>query len=290
MMDAPAPKTLEGELLNSIRQIGIPPRPLILEQVVAEMGRDEPDLRALARAISADVGIAGSLLKVVNSPFYGYRSKARTVQDALSMLGLAVAASTIAGIVLRKALPPMPRLERFWDASARVARLSAWLSQKCEAIAGLRAEDAYTFSLFRDCGIPIMMRKFPNYFEILAAANGDPALPFTVVEEQHLPTNHAVVGCLLAQSWWLAEETCLAIRNHHDFITLAAGGGALPPLSRNLIAIAGLAEYIDQQLTGQNQTNEWLKIGKPIQAYLGLSDPALAALVIEAGTLPTESD
>ena len=44
------------------------------------------------------------------------------------------------------------------------------------------------------------------------------------------------------------------------------------------------------KLTGQNQTNEWLKIGKPIQAYLGLSDPALAALVIEAGTLPTESD
>lgn len=285
-MDAPARQTLAGELLDSIRQIGIPPRPLILELVVKEMGRDEPDLRALARSISADVGIAGSLLKVVNSPFYGYRSKARTVQDALTMLGLSVAASTIAGIALRNALPPMPRLERFWDASARVARLSAWVSRKCDAVVGLRSEEAYTFSLFRDCGIPIMMRKYPNYFETLAAANANPALPFTVVEESRHPTNHAVVGCLLAQSWWLAEETCLAIRSHHDFVALAAGGGALPPPSRKLIAIAGLAEYLDQQLTRRNQTCEWSKIAPFVQAQLALSDTDLAALISEAATLP----
>lgn len=269
---------LESQLLASIRQIGIPPRPQILERVTREMRRDEPDLRALAHIISADVSISGSLLKIVNSPFYGYRTKARTVQDALTMLGLATTASTIAGIVLRNVLPPMPRLERFWDASARVAQISGLLVQELGIRDGVRPEDAYTFSLFRDCGIPIMMRKFPDFFETLALANAETERAFTEVEESRHSTSHAVVGCLLGQSWWLAENTCLAIRHHHDFVTARAGSGALPPSSRRLIALAQLAEKLMQEMTGLSHSCEWSKMGEACLSLLEVSADQLPAL------------
>ncbi|HPU80913.1 HDOD domain-containing protein [Accumulibacter sp.] len=34
--------------------------------------------------------------------------------------------------------------------------------------------------------------------------------------QQDFWTDHAMVGCLLAQNWWLPEESCPAIRHHHD--------------------------------------------------------------------------
>ena len=55
------PEVLESQLLRSLREIGIPPRPLILERVVSEIRKEEPDLRTLARIIGADVGIAGGI-------------------------------------------------------------------------------------------------------------------------------------------------------------------------------------------------------------------------------------
>lgn len=269
---------LENQLLASIRQIGIPPRPQILERVSAEMGRDEPNLRTLTHIISADVSISGSLLKIINSPFYGYRTKARTVQDALTMLGLATTAATIAGIVLRKVLPPMPRLERFWDASARIAQISGLLVQELGIRDGVRPEDAYTFSLFRDCGIPIMMRKFPDFFETLALANAETQRAFTEIEEARHSTSHAVVGCLLGQSWCLAEDTCLAIRHHHDFVTARAGAGALPASSRRLIALAQLAERLMQEMTGLSQSCEWAKMGEACLDLLGVAPDDLPEL------------
>ncbi|HZX32569.1 MAG TPA: HDOD domain-containing protein [Rhodocyclaceae bacterium] len=262
---------LDERLADTIRQLGIPPRPAILEKVAREVQKDEPDFRSLARIISADVSISGSLIKLVNSPFFGYRQKARTVQDALSLLGLSTISAAIATIVLRKALPTPPRLERFWDASARVAQVSGWLVQQLGTGVGVLPEEAYTFSLFRDCGIPIMAKRFPGYFETLARANADAEHSFTDVEESRHPTNHAVVGSLLGQSWWLPESTCVAIRHHHDFISLQAGGGAFSPISRRLICLAQLAEKLIQDETGLSSCCEWTKMGEACLAILRLS-------------------
>ncbi|MBS1191617.1 MAG: putative signal transduction protein [Rhodocyclaceae bacterium] len=269
---------LDDHLAKSIRQLGIPPRPAILEKVAGEVQRDEPDFRRLAAIISADVSIAGSLLKLANSPFFGYRQRARTVQSALSMLGLNAISSAIATIVLRKVLPPLPRLERFWDASARVAQVSGWLVQQIGARDEVLSEDAYTFSLFRDCGIPIMARRFPGYFDTLAKANADPERLFTEVEELCHPTNHAVIGCLLGQSWWLPENTCVAIRHHHDFVSLRAGAGAFSPTSRRLICLAQVAEKLIQDATGRGCCCEWTKMGEASLEILAISPADFAEL------------
>ena len=41
-------------------------------------------------------------------------------------------------------------------------------------------DDAYTYGLFRDCGIPILMKKFPGYVDVLKAANAETEKGFTV--------------------------------------------------------------------------------------------------------------
>ena len=279
---APTDDKLDGQLEASIKEIGIPPRPTILEEISREMRSDDPDFNRVAKLISRDVGLAASFLKTANSPYYGFRHKARNVRDALVILGLDVAGRTIAGLILRHVLPGGKNMERFWDASDRTAQLSAWLVHKLGKQPDAQADDAYTYGLFRDCGIPIMMRRFENYPAVLSEANNDAERPFTEVEEAHLPTNHALVGCLLAQSWWLPEATCLAIRHQHDYVLMRAGLQSLPAASRRLIALAQLAEWLLQNATGMNKTQEWQKMGAACLAELGLSEAALPALVEEA--------
>jgi HD-like signal output (HDOD) protein len=196
-------------------------------------------------------------------------------------LGLKTASRAVASIILRNAFPNVANLERFWDASARIARVSGWLAQSLK-IRGLPADDAYTFGLFRDCGIPVLLGRFPNYEKLLAAANGDAERSFTGVEETELPTNHAMVGCILAQSWWLPEEICLAIRNHHDLMALESVSFNLPMQSRRLIAIAQLAEYIVQQQLGLSLTLEWSKLGAACLQLLDIDEEQLEALQTEA--------
>ena len=270
---------LETQLVESIREIGIPPCPTILIRVTTMLREDEPDMRRLSKLLSTDVGVSGSLIKLVNSPFYGLRTKVRTVDAALNLLGLRTIASTVANIMLRRALPAAPQLERFWDASARIAQLSAWLASRLGVRHEVRADLAYTFGLFRDCGLPIMMSRVPGYAETLALANQEAERMFTEVEDERHPTNHAMVGCLLAQSWWLDERLCIAIRHHHDAVSLRVGAGALPANSVRLICLSHLAEWLGQQVTGMALGCEWQKLGPSVLRLLELDEDGAAALI-----------
>ncbi|MDD5612964.1 MAG: HDOD domain-containing protein, partial [Gallionella sp.] len=214
-------------------------------------------------------------------PFFGLRGHVHSPREALMLLGLNVAAKAVAGIVMRRAFPRSPQLERFWDASALIAKLSGWLAQRVTNHR-LRADDAYTFGLFRDCGIPILLARRPSYFEILVEANHDAGRSFTAIEDLILPTNHAVVGSILTQSWGLTNETTLSVQHHHDLAFLDAS--TIPPSlnSRYMIAVAQLAEYLLQRHTGRSHTREWDKLGPACLRLLKLDEAGIADLLTEA--------
>ena len=271
---------VDALLENAVRDIGIPPRPAILDRISFEMSKEEPDLMHLSKLISSDVALAAGLIATANSPYFGFRRRVRTVRETLMMLGLDVASRAVAGLVLRKLFPASVALERFWDASACIARLSGWLAQHPEHGVRIRADEAYTFGLFRDCGIPVMMRRFANYHEVLKTANDAKDLDFTAVEEASCPSNHVVIGYLLAQSWRLPEETCLAIRHHHDYRALLEPCNAtrLAVATQGLIATVHLAEHLYQHHTGLSQTQEWIKGGEVCLRLLDISDARLEQL------------
>ena len=61
---------LTQEQINKILQgIRIPAQPQILVDLQMEQAMPDPDIRQIARLISQDVGLSGTMLKFVNSPF-----------------------------------------------------------------------------------------------------------------------------------------------------------------------------------------------------------------------------
>jgi len=276
-------KLSPDELATVIKEIGIPPRPAILQHLSDEMRKPEPDYGHMAQLLERDVSLSAGLLKTVNAPYYGLRQKVRNVREALLLLGLAKASRTIAGLALRQIFTPSQHLERFWDASDRTAQLSGWLVQEMGTRHGVLSEDAHTFALFRDCGIPILLRRFPEYRGILLDANKRAEMTFTDVEDRSLPTNHTVVGSIMARGWYLPELTCAAIQHHHDSRSIAQPPSTLARASQYLVALAQLAEYLLQQSTGLNRTREWEKLGPACLAVLDLDDTGIPGLQLRAG-------
>lgn len=276
-------------LENAILDIGIPPCPAILNQINLEMCKDDPDFKRLTRLINSDVGVAAGLITTANSPFFGSRYHVRSTDEALIKLGLNVASRAIAGIFLRKLFPLSASLERFWDSSAAIARFSGWLVQQDQVLIKARADDAYTFGLFRDCGIPLLLRRFDHYGALLARANKEEERSFTEIEVESCSMNHASIGGLLAQGWWLPQDIYMAIRHHHDYSQLQLGSKShLSKVTRALIATAQLAEHLFQHHSGLSMTREWFKGGAACLNSLGLTEENLHLLYDESGHLSSE--
>jgi HD-like signal output (HDOD) protein len=290
MTDSPSIQApiIDPQLERSLLDIEIPPCPEILIRIMGEMHKEEPDYHRLSNMISADVALSAGLIKTTNSPYFARAQRARSVHDALTILGLRVAGHTIAGIILRNLFPNTPNMVRFWDASARTARLSAWLAHKLD-IPGFHPDDAYTFGLFHDCGIPILMVRFPNYKEVLGLANRDTQNEFTKTEEALVNTNHALVGSALAQSWWLPEDMCLAIHHHHDLKALTPDS-TLPKFHRYYIATNQFAEHFSQQQLGLDFTQEWPKFSAACLETLQIDEEDLEFLYTEAKQIVAASD
>jgi HD-like signal output (HDOD) protein len=97
---------------------------------------------------------------------------------------------------------------------------------------------------------------------------------------------------MLAQSWWLPEEICLAIRHHHDYAALQQleGAALLPAASLGLIATAQFSEHLLQHHTGLSKTHEWEKAGEACLALLKVDEKKLESIYEESAFVIASND
>lgn len=260
-----------------IKSIRIPPRPSLLADLQRELASSEPSPEAIGKIVARDVGMAGALLKLANSSFYGGKRKAKSVDQAIMFLGINQVAALMTGLLARQAIPAdSAALASFWDLSTRRAHAMVYLSRRLRIG---EPDVAHTFGLFCDTGVPLLIERFPTYHATYEAAAQDGARPFTALEEERFSSSHASVGCLLARNWGLAGDVSWAILHHHDYRVLqdAATGDAV----RSLVALSLLAERAIRKYQGHADSLEWDKGGELACAYLGLSDDETDELLDE---------
>ncbi len=267
----------ESALLQLLNGVDIPPSPAILVALNAELKKESADQREIARLISQDVALSGHVMLIANSPLFSGGRKMDSIMQALNVLGTQQVFSLVVSQLLRVALSDNQNaaMDRFWESSAKTAAVSAELARRLRCV---RPDVAYTFGLFHDCGIPLMMKRFPNMRAVLGAANEADDQLFTDVEEAALGTNHAVVGYFLAKRWHLPDVVSEAVRNHHDYSVLVESG-SFSDVSRGLIAVGVLAEHIIRLHGSGNGELEWGKAAERACAYFKLSLGAVDDLI-----------
>ena len=267
---------LSAEYIQQVLQgISVPPQPQIMVDLQMEQIMPSPDLKAIAKLISQDPGLSGALLKVVNSPFFGLTNRIGSIQQAVNLLGCNTVINLINAQSIRGELTDeaIVTLNRFWDTAQDVAMTCLSLAKR---IGYQAADEAYTLGLFHNCGIPLMIKRFPHYMTVLEEAYASASDERRVVDTENrlLNTNHAVVGYYVAKSWNLPLHLCEAIASHHNALAIFRDESGDAQL-KTLLAILKMAEHIcasHKVLGGQAFDHEWQCIEQLVLEYVGLSE------------------
>lgn len=258
-----------------LRGITLPPQPATLLEIKKEQAKAEPDLAAVADAIAKDITVSAGVLKTLNSPFFGMRRTVDSIPKAVHMLGLQNVVNIVASLSLRQAMRATdnPGLARFFDIATDTASVAAALARELRI---MPADKAYMLGLFHDCGVPLMMQKFPGYTEALRGAGDTPERVLTDVEEELFDTNHAVVGYYVSLSWGLPRDISEAILNHHrvkDLLAADEQGGESKVHAEltSVVSLLTMAEYIAYDFCQSQDTSGWDAVSERVLKRFDLS-------------------
>ena len=264
------------QIQQALQGISVPPQPQIMVDLQMEQYMPDPDLDVIARLISQDPGLSGALLKIVNSAHYGLSNKIASIQRAVNLLGSRSVINLINALSIRGEMSDetIVTLNRFWDTAQDVAMTSLTVAKRTGSQA---VDEAYALGLFHDCGVPLMLKRFPNYMAVLeeAYANAGPDCRVVDTENNAFNTNHAVVGYYTSKSWRLPEHVTDAIANHHNALAVFSDESSRNAPLKNLLAILKMAEHICASyrvLGNQSVDHEWNAVGHLVLDYVGLSD------------------
>lgn len=265
----------DDHIAKILRGITVPPQPQVIVDIHMEQAMPNPDLERIGKLISQDVGLSGTILKVVNSDLFGLKNRMTSIEQAVQILGLQTIVRIMEGLSIKSQMDDetIVALSSFWDSAMDIASAAATLAR---AIGYQAGDKAYCVGLFHNCGVPLLYRAHDNYQAVLEESYRKPSPRIIDVENQHLKTNHAVVGYYVAKSWGLPADLCDVIAEHHSVENIFRHRASSYDHGRKtLLAILKMAEHIcglPQTLGNCEQDHEWDAIGEDLLMYVGLSE------------------
>lgn len=263
------PPSSRDKLAADLAAIRIPPCPAAVTEVLREARKEDPDFKVLSRIIASDVGMSAMAVKLANSPMFGSAARVKNVQQAISRLGTSNVLNVVIAAALRSSAEGLPAdfMDRFWGLASARALCAGLLARKH---VGIPPEDAYTYALFQNAAVPVLMQHFSNYAALYASA-GDHGDKLVALEREHFHSDHAVVGWLLARNWGLPAKIASAIQHHHNPERYILPEDQLPSNALALIAVTQLAEYIIAELGGEAQAVDQ-RAFEDARTFLGTAD------------------
>jgi HD-like signal output (HDOD) protein len=136
----------------------------VAAQIVSVANSDDTDARQLSRILAGDVALAGRVMKLANSAYFGMRGRVTSLQFAVTVVGFTTV-RTMATVALTN-LDDESRLpENFWDVSTCLALASAALAPRF----GERPQDSLCIGLLAQMGIALLHHNDPEgYAELVA--------------------------------------------------------------------------------------------------------------------------
>jgi putative nucleotidyltransferase with HDIG domain len=211
--------------LDEIKEI--PTLPIILNQLNRMLGDDDTTIRKLSRVFESDQAITARILKLVNSAFYGFRSKISNIPHALVILGFNSVRNAIVSVSIFDAFGGKQGEavdgKEFWKHSVAVAVISKYLAGKTRLVP---PDDSFVAGLLHDIGKILIAQYFQETFQEILETVHQENLTFYEAEKKRAPFTHAQIGGHFAQKWQFPQGLVEAIEYHHS----ATKNGADPAL------------------------------------------------------------
>ncbi len=178
----------------------LPSLPLVTQKIMQMTSRPDTSLSEIAAVVSSDAALVVRILKIVNSAYYGFKTKTTNILQAMTILGIK-GIRNIAVTLSIIDLFPTNHAEEYEILFKRslTAAVAADFIIKIEEKSV--QHNVFLAGLLQNLGTFILMRYLPEqYLGILKTAK-EYALDQLVVEEAELGTNHIRIGSMVSKHW-----------------------------------------------------------------------------------------
>lgn len=228
-----------GLLADNVK---LPALPKIYSQINAAVQDPRCSGKDIADIVSKDTSLSATLLKIVNSAYYGFPEKIDSLAYAAMALGTQQICTLAMGITVINYFKGMPEtaldMEAFWKHSVGCAITAKSLTTH---VAGVNPERVFIGGLLHDMGRLVFLNHFPGAAGSALFQARKLNLSLFQVEPRHLQMTHAQFGSQLSESWNFSSEISALIRDHHgDFKETPGKEVAIVYFSNWLVTALGI--------------------------------------------------
>lgn len=171
---------------------------------------DKSTVQEMARIVSSDQVLSARILRLANSPSYGFY-RVSTISNAMILLGVNVVKS----LALASSFFAIMEKDNvgLWEHSLGVGVAANLIARKL----GLQeCEEIATAGLLHDIGKVIIRLKCSEAEKDILKLVHERQIYIMEAEREIIYTDHAEVGGWLAKSWFLPDKLCEPIAFHHE--------------------------------------------------------------------------
>lgn len=239
--------------------------PMIFQKLLEVINDPRSSTTDVAEVICNDTDLTARLLRIVNSAFYGIRSKIDTISRAVTIIGSNQLLSLAMGVTVINFFKGVPNtlvdMDSFWRHS-----ISCGIAAKLIASYHRtpNTERFFVTGLLHDVGRLLIFKELPEYGQaaILTARARKSLLP--PVEEEIWGFTHHKLGGILLKHWKFPVSLEKNVRFHHEPLKAVnkneAAAILLGDLMAHTLGHGSTGEIYAPKLTA----NVWDSLGLPL--------------------------
>ncbi len=213
----------------------MPPLPTVLNELLGVLNRQDVTVGQVAALIERDTVLSGSVLRCVNSAYYGLPSQVSSIRHAVTLLGFGSVRNLAMVFSMRRMVskkqPPAALYAAYSQHALAVAIMTQFLAHFTQSG---ETEAAFAAGLFHDIGHLLIMTTVPDAIPQIDARLESASYDIEACEQHALGITHTELAEVILTEWKLPESILAAARQHHqpeeDESLGDTGGVSLPRL------------------------------------------------------------
>lgn len=188
----------------------LPTIPSVLKKLLGVIENPKISLNEIGTFISNDPVLTSRVLKIVNSPIYGFPGRISSVNQALILLGLNVVKGMLLGVSVFEAM--QKTMVGLWEHSLGCAVAARIVAKKKDL---KEPEEVSVAALLHDIGKVVLGLKFHDEYKKIISDTETKSVFIFDAEKTFFGINHADAGAWIAQKWNFPKSLVEVIEYHH---------------------------------------------------------------------------
>ncbi len=199
------------EIRDAIERLSsLPTIPPVVSKILRVIDADDVSIEKIGEFISSDQALSARVLKIVNSPVYGFPGRISSISQAIMLLGLSALKGMLLGVSIIDIMEKT--MLGLWEHSFGTAMAARLIASK----RGYKdIEDASVAGLIHDIGKVALSLCYPKEYGQVVSEAEEKGDYITVHEKEVLGITHDTAGLWIATKWHFPSQLVEAIGYHH---------------------------------------------------------------------------